>query len=92
MWISVSCGGLDVFAADSTYIADDSRKVAIRNGSNDQVDFEIGLARVAEGDFELVGISRDQARSHCQMSGWRSMLVPWSDQAMISWSIAPDQH
>ena len=48
-----------------TYVANDVVKViALGNGANDQVDLEIGLASVAEGDLELVSLSRDKIGGH----------------------------
>lgn len=49
----------------STYVADDVVVViGLGNGSDDQVDLEVGLASVLEGDLQVVGLSRDNVGGH----------------------------
>lgn len=48
-----------------TYVADDGVEVGgLNNGADNQVDLEISLARVAEGDLDVVGITADEIGSH----------------------------
>ena len=48
-----------------TYVADDVVVViGFGNGSDDQVDLEVGLAGVLKGDLQVVGVSRDNVRGH----------------------------
>lgn len=49
----------------STYVADDVVVViGLGNGSDDQVDLEVSLASVLEGDLQVVGLSRDNVGGH----------------------------
>lgn len=49
----------------STYVADDVVVViGLGNSSDDQVDLEVGLASVLEGDLQVVGLTRDNVGSH----------------------------
>jgi hypothetical protein len=45
-------------SADDTYVTDNvGEVVSLGHSSDDQVDLEISLARVTEGDLELVRVS-----------------------------------
>ena len=49
----------------STYVTDDVVVViSLSDSSDNQVDLEVGLASVLEGDLDAVGISRNNVRGH----------------------------
>lgn len=48
-----------------TYVADDGVKVGeLNDGADHQVDLEISLASVAEGDLDVIGITADKVGGH----------------------------
>lgn len=48
-----------------TYVADDGVEVGgLNDGADHQVDLEISLASVAEGDLDVVGITADKIGGH----------------------------